>query len=172
VTRRDFIRVTPLAVLAACRSVQPDRPAWLTPERVEALAAVIAYVGATAFNLVDHDQRQKVCDLQVTLQKLVDAERWDIQTLAIALQRLPVGFFDTRWGMLSFQLGLPAVVMLTDALGLGNFNAKDDRHVKALIVGITRGVTSALTWTEDVRALRGDDPILELLKRAEIATRS
>jgi hypothetical protein len=151
----------------------------LTPQRVQAIAKLAAYAGTRA-DLQSHpEHRPAFVAAQRQLQVLVDQERWDIAAMATALQGAPIEQLQSSEGTLYLTGG----IMLLDAIGAGQWDARSNENVRAVILGTNEGIrlalgievtaTTAAAGTREYRAAvdNAEQGILETLTSEAEATR-
>lgn len=140
----------------------------LNPERVQAIAKLAAYAGTVAYLKQHPEQRPAVQSASAGLQSLVAQERWDTTAVATVLTEAGFTEMEGSEGALVLMGGL----MLTDAIGLGEYDAGNSEHVRAAVTGIAEGVRLALVAPVRVRGQNVRLSMLEQLRAEAEATRT
>lgn len=113
---------------------------WLSPPRVQAIARLAAYSGTLA-DLRSHPEHRAQYETAARqLQVFVDSGQWDATAAATALAGSGIQQLQGSEGALILQGGL----LLTDAIGIGQYDARSQEHVRAAILGILDGLNMAL----------------------------
>lgn len=138
----------------------------LTPQRVQAIATLASFAGCRA-DLQSHPERRPAyVEAQKGLANLMGQSEWNPDAAAVVLSQSSIGGLHGSEGAIAIAGGL----MLTDALGLGTFDARRSDHAVALITGLESGLRRALSIPNAARSFNGSDDLAPVRSAAE-ATR-
>lgn len=138
----------------------------LTPQRVQAIATLASFIGATADLQAHPERRVAYQTARDGLARLMEQEQWNPEAAAVVLAESGVGAFASDEG----AIAITGTLMLTDALGLGDFDARRSDHAVALITGLESGLRRALAAPAGIRSAGPVDDAAAL-RAAAVATR-
>lgn len=149
----------PLPWIVGCATTQQNK--LLSPDRVEILAKLVVYTGASA-DIAKNPQHLPDYKLaQEKLTVLMQSPQWDIVTMLAVLKSLPYDELQTPEASIIFS----GSVMLIDLVGAGSFDAAKNEHIVAFLCGANKGLSLAINTS-------GRNLILLQMKAEERATRS
>jgi hypothetical protein len=152
-----------IALLAGCSAPGTDLQPVVTPERVESVARLSAYVAARAAVLKEPGLAEPLNRALVGLEDLAASEHWDLATAAAIATANGLGSLASEEGTFAVSAG----VMFLDLVLGRRLDLAGDAYARAFILGTRDGLALALRS----RNLPHDLTVRQRLHAEAVATR-
>jgi hypothetical protein len=127
-------------VTTGCKTVDGNPPTVITPERVERVSRLAAYITVRGVLLERPEARLEMERALDGFSELLASEDWSITTAAAIAMANGLPMISSGDGQVIFE----GTLLFIDLIGGGTVSLQDNEYAKAVIIGMESGLRMGL----------------------------
>ena len=127
-------------VTTGCKTVDGTQPTVITPERVERVSRLAAYITVRGVLLERPEARVEMEQALDGFSELLASDDWSITTAAAIAMANGLPMISSGDGQVIFE----GTLLFIDLIGGGTVSLQDSEYAKAVIIGMESGLRMGL----------------------------